>query len=191
MSGFRFRTVAAAIAGVLPLLASAADAVPAITTAKPLAQLSGVVTSPTGSAVADAQIILKQSGGGEVAQGFTSAQGHFTLQGIPSGSYTLVSTGPDGAQATQTVQIGSTPLNLGTITLQAVQTLSTVQVVTKRRIPEVRFITSTARILSLYRWATVRRSIKSCYVRRASCRIRSASCTCAVTMPISNIGLTG
>ena len=132
MSGFRFRTVAAAIAGVLPLLASAADAVPAITTAKPLAQLSGVVTSPTGSAVADAQIILKQSGGGEVAQGFTSAQGHFTLQGIPSGSYTLVSTGPDGAQATQTVQIGSTPLNLGTITLQAVQTLSTVQVVTKR-----------------------------------------------------------
>jgi outer membrane receptor protein involved in Fe transport len=124
--------MAAAMAGLSPLFAFAAEPISAPVAARPSPQITGVVVSPAGAPVADAQVSLQQSSGAEVARGFTSSKGHFTLTGVPSGSYSLVATGPDGALTTLAVQVSTTPLNLGNVALRAVQTLGTVQVVTKR-----------------------------------------------------------
>ncbi|MGZ3506921.1 MAG: DUF4382 domain-containing protein [Vulcanimicrobiaceae bacterium] len=104
-----------------------------VATAKNLAgSISGTVKNQAGTAVSNAQVVAEQNGQA-VNSGVTDANGNFTINALPAGSYTLVVnnqwTNQAGAAQTATGADASTSVTLSSpVTVTAGQTTANVTI---------------------------------------------------------------
>src|ERR1700680_3858269 len=57
------------------------------------ATLTGIVTDPTGSVLADAKVVLKDALSGSERETATNNEGYYTFASVPVGNYTLTVVG--------------------------------------------------------------------------------------------------
>jgi hypothetical protein len=93
------------------------------------ARLDGIVHAPNGDPMGDVQLLVR----GSAAQGTTDAQGHFTLAGLPAGTFTLEARHLGFAPARMIVDLASHRTTTVTLTLdKQAAVLNTVHVYGKR-----------------------------------------------------------
>src|SRR6185503_16016846 len=78
--------------------------------------IEGKVTDPKGAAVVGASVTITTESNPQRFTGITDHQGHYKVEGLPAGTYTVVISAPgfnDARQESVTVEEGATvPLNL-------------------------------------------------------------------------------
>jgi len=111
--------------------ASAARAVVAAEdpqTAAASASLSGVVNDAKGAALPKANVIIRSESNGSIKTAITDATGHFSVDGLKPGSYTVEASAPGFAGSTQIVKVAANQTGSVTLGLQVGSTTSDITV---------------------------------------------------------------